>query len=181
MRYEELCSSLLRLAENTSDLQKLRQEWIRLKPGIEILHLLQADDDSRQLIRELESAAVRFLRSLSAATGALAAEWKSIAESDVEKLRDCALALYEHLRENEREFKPAFARANALLSASLDPYSILDELRRAGAISEHTWALLRKCDRKEFESERARRQMERLAALLFELKEVERGVAKEER
>lgn len=169
MRFEELCRKLLELGETSGSLRELKQRWVRMGPELEILHHLNPDTTCSRLLGELERAAARFLRSLSAASGPMASEWESLAVADAERFKDSALALHEYLRLNEDSIKPAFARAEALTRASLDPFTIFDELRQAGALSEHTWLLLRRCNRKELESKEARQRVEKLARMLFEL------------
>ena len=101
-------------------------------------------------------------------------EWKKIASTDLERFKDSASAFYEHITEKREKFSEILNRISFLLSRCSDPYKIFDELREADAISEHTWSLLKNFKSTELHAPDVQKQVDLLAQLLFDLKEVER-------
>jgi hypothetical protein len=182
--YEEFLGLLVQILRTPATRpEDVHRTWRKLDPLLRRLEqLISSKEISKELVpmlQGLEKSAVKFLRSMTASMGALGEEWKNLALLDLEDLKEKVSALHEFLIENERELRHALDRAGFLLDSRLDPRKIFDELREAGAIGEHTWCMLSSLKRKELGFPEVQEKAKQLAQLLFELREVERGVAKE--
>jgi hypothetical protein len=182
--YEEFLGLLVQILRTpAAHPEDALRTWRKLDPLLRRLEqLISSKEISKKLVpllQGLEKSALKFLRSMTASTGALGEEWKNLALLDLDDLKEKVSALHEFLTENERELRHALDRVGFILDSCLDPRKIFDELREAGAIGEHTWYMLSSLKRKELSSPEVQERAKQLAQLLFELREAEWGVTKE--
>lgn len=170
MRYSELCDLLHTLAHTPpSQLKRIKRLWFEAKEKLRLLQLVTRDRALQRVLERTERRAMLFLRSLSAARGPMGREWARLAELDAERFLDHVAELREYLLEHSSTLESEFRRAFFVQERSVDPYRLFEELRKAGALREHTWALLQLFSPRELRSERVQRRVRELAALLFEL------------
>ncbi len=152
---------------------RIRESWLRVKRELEILRAISADSFLQSLLSKTEKAAALLFRSLMAKRGAMREEWRKIAEMDAERFLDCISELHEYLENEKQRLEPLFSRAFFVLNQCIDPHRLFQELRKAGALREDTWALLNLFGPKELCTHRVQQRIQLLARLLFELREVD--------
>ncbi len=125
----------------------------------------------------LNNAASKFIRSVSAANGPLADDWRRLAKRDFENFKDELLGLQEFILAERDFLSKALLRANLWKLGEVDPERLFKELHEAGAISERTWAVLvsHPTSRRDLKDRDASASLRRLAQLLVEIQEVRSG------
>jgi len=156
--------------------------WRKLDLMLEaLLQVLKSDDARRQRLKRvfvsLTTAASELARSLGNARrdDLTHADWMRFAARDLVKLKDELLALREFMAEEADFLRVACLRAQLDAPSRIDLRAFFDELHRAGAISESTWAFLmaQPGSYNQIPKDReTRRRLIRLSELLLELQEI---------
>jgi len=128
-----------------------------------------------ELVAEFEAEAAKLLRSLAnLSSKEMRSDWMRLAECDLLRLKDAALALREFLTLHAEAIKRAWERATRVEIGLED---LIKRLRSERAVSEQTWALLasyaerRGTRSKELRDPAVMARLARISCLLSGLKE----------
>ena len=172
---------ILELQQDPGDANSL---WRKLDPMLDRMLLAAKIDAVRhqrlsEVLSPIRAAASKFTQSLANAKrgGYTRGDWMRFAERDLIRLKDELSALREFMIEKADFLRFACMRTQLEGLRRIEPEKLFEELHEAGAISEHTWALLMARPnswRKALKDREISKQLVRISGWLFDLQEAKR-------
>jgi hypothetical protein len=172
---------ILELPQDPSDANSL---WQRLDPMLDRMLLAAKIDAVRhqrlsELLSIIRAAASELTQSLVNAKrgGYTRDDWMRFAERDLIRLKDELSALREFMIEEADFLRFTCLRTQLEGLGRIKPEKLFEELHEAGAISEHTWALLvaqLNSWRKALKDREISKQLVRISGWLLDLQEARR-------